>query len=102
MRANSVCIINNKFRPPILAFFLLALSGCDLEFRSGWFAQDWETEFRSDLVEPIINSGVECPQFRYRQSTKWRDSYLVECSADGEHWDDAFLVWPRDGRVRRH
>ena len=86
-------------------FFLLVillLTACDLQFRSGWFADDWETEFRSDLVEPIIARGVSCDRMRYRRSTKWRDSYLVECSRDGENWDDAFLVWPKEARARRH
>ena len=81
---------------------LFNLAGCDLEFRSGWFEDEWETEFRSDLLEPVIARGVNCDHFRYRRSTKWRDSYLVECSMDGENWDDSFLVWPRDGRARRH
>lgn len=81
---------------------LFNLAGCDMEFRSGWFEDEWETEFRSDLLEPVIARGVNCDHFRYRRSTKWRDSYLVECSIDGEQWDDSFLVWPRDGRARRH
>jgi len=91
-----------RIRYFILLILLFLAASCDREFRSGWFEDDWETEFRNDLVEPIIARGVDCNQFRYRRSTKWRDSYLVECSSDGENWEESFLVWPRDGRVRRH
>lgn len=85
----------------VLGIVLIILAACDLEFRSGWFEDEWQTEFRGDLIEPIIARGVECEKVRYRRSTKWRDSYLVECSIDGEKWDEAFLVWPKDGIARR-
>ena len=98
------CSIEALFNRVPLYFILVfcLLTACDLNFRSGWFEDDWETEFRSDLVEPIVTRGVECENVRYRRSKKWRDSYLVECSADGENWHDSFLVWPKEGRVRRH
>jgi len=76
------------------------MSACDDGFRPGWFEEDWHTDYRLDLIQPLANYGFDCENFRYRRSTKWRDSYQVQCSPDGSEWM-SFLVWPRDGRVRR-
>jgi hypothetical protein len=59
----------------------------------------WREEFDVGITKTLISKGIRgCGQYKYRESSKDRNEYLVHCTGDGKLWV-AYFVWSATERV---
>lgn len=83
------------------AAIFVGLSGCDqreipLNER---YPAPWREEFHVGITKALASKSIRgCGQYKYRESSKNRNEFLVYCTGDGSTWT-AYLVWPSTGGI---
>lgn len=54
----------------------------------------WREDFHVGITKALAAKGIRgCGQYKYRESSKDRNEFLVHCTGDGKFWT-AYIVWP--------
>jgi len=84
----------------VVAMFV-GLVGCDqrdMPLRER-YPGPWQEEFHLGITKALGSKSIRgCGQYKYRESSKNLNEYLVYCTADGTNWT-VYVVWPNTGGV---
>ena len=59
----------------------------------------WREDFHVGISKALASKEIRgCGQYKYRESSKDRNEFLVHCTGDGKFWV-AYFVWPTTGGV---
>lgn len=54
----------------------------------------WREDFHVGITKALALKAIRgCGQYKYRESSKDQNEFLVHCTGDGKSWT-AYFVWP--------
>ncbi len=82
----------------VLAGISTIASASDLTL-SERYSQPWRDDFHLGITKAFAAKSIrECGQYKFRESSRDKNEFLVYCTRDGRTWK-AFIVWPNIGEV---
>ena len=74
-----------------------------LAFSPALSADEWSGPWRDDvnfeITKTLIENNVRlCGEYKYKQSAKSKNEYIVHCTPDGKRWY-AYIVWTGIGKI---
>lgn len=82
-----------------VAFTIVAGCGQENISLSERYSGPWQEDFHTGITRVLAQNNIRnCGQYKYRESSKDRNEFLVYCTADGGNWI-AYIVWPNTGGI---
>ena len=78
-----------------VALFLIT---CSFSFAEEW-SGPWRDDVNFEITKTLIQNNVRlCGEYKYKQSAKSKNEYIVHCTPDGKNWY-AYIVWTGIGKI---